>query len=138
MQTCAGADRLIHAEFHTVFGFFDLNLSQKITLFVMLTLKKSCDTDKYTSIANKNAWACDKDFDLFVRVAAKRATGLMPASHAELPSRSTLSEKRLPKFSFLCEVGYYGVVSAPLAQLVEHTLHTGGVVGSSPTGCTAI
>ncbi len=27
---------------------------------------------------------------------------------------------------------------APLAQLVEHTLHTGGVVGSSPTGCTEV
>ncbi len=25
---------------------------------------------------------------------------------------------------------------APLAQLVEHTLHTGGVAGSSPAGCT--
>ena len=52
---------------------------------------------------------------------------------------------QLPEVVPILKMLYYlvpanstGVHKAPLAQLVEHTPHTGGVEGSSPSGCTRV
>jgi hypothetical protein len=56
----------------------------------------------------------------------------------QLPRRSfnIIHYYALGKTSFVCVVVVLSSLSAPLAQLVERSLHTGEATGSSPVGCT--